>query len=91
MLYTQMKKLFANELLLTQMEKCAIMEALVLLSNQFKDYSKQKAFLEELLAPISAHWLSEEMRRYESYIFRTSLTFYHEYLDELCSDWLVYS
>ncbi|KAI4875180.1 hypothetical protein NFI96_008594 [Prochilodus magdalenae] len=62
MLYTQMKKLFANELLLTQMEKCALMEALVLLSNQFKDYSKQKAFLEELLAPISAHWLSEEMR-----------------------------
>ncbi|KAL7841850.1 hypothetical protein SRHO_G00255410 [Serrasalmus rhombeus] len=62
MLYTQVKKLFANELLLTQMEKCALMEALVLLSNQFKDYNKQKAFLEELMAPVTTRWLSEDMR-----------------------------
>uniref|UniRef100_W5NFG2 Exportin-5 n=1 Tax=Lepisosteus oculatus TaxID=7918 RepID=W5NFG2_LEPOC len=63
MLYTHVKKLFSNELLLTQMEKCALMEALVLISNQFKDYEKQKAFLEELMAPVSARWQSEEMRR----------------------------
>ncbi|XP_076867648.1 exportin-5 [Brachyhypopomus gauderio] len=62
MLYTQVKKLFASEMLLTQMEKCALMEALVLLSNQFKDYGKQKAFLEELMAPVTERWLSEEMR-----------------------------
>uniref|UniRef100_A0AAY4D9F0 Importin N-terminal domain-containing protein n=1 Tax=Denticeps clupeoides TaxID=299321 RepID=A0AAY4D9F0_9TELE len=29
--------------------------------NQFKDYNKQEAFLEELLAPVRALWLSEEM------------------------------
>lgn len=66
MLYTQVKELFTNELLLTQMEKCALMEALVLISNQFKDYSKQKAFLEELMASVTARWLSEEMCRYRS-------------------------
>lgn len=65
MLYTHVKELFASELLLTQMEKCALMEALVLLSNQFKDYNKQKAFLEELMAPVMTRWLSEEMRRYD--------------------------
>ncbi|XP_030627433.1 exportin-5 [Chanos chanos] len=62
MFYDHVKKLFSNELLLTQMEKCALMEALVLISNQFKDFNKQKAFLEELLAPVSARWLSEEIR-----------------------------
>uniref|UniRef100_A0A8B9JME2 Exportin 5 n=1 Tax=Astyanax mexicanus TaxID=7994 RepID=A0A8B9JME2_ASTMX len=54
MLYTQVKDLFVNEMLLTQMEKCAMVEALVLLSNQFKDYEKQRVFLEELMAPVSA-------------------------------------
>ncbi|XP_033875025.3 exportin-5-like [Acipenser ruthenus] len=63
MLYSHVKRLLSNELLLTQMEKCALMEALVLLSNQFKNYEKQKAFLEELMAPVSNRWLSEEMTR----------------------------
>ncbi|XP_046699270.1 exportin-5 isoform X1 [Silurus meridionalis] len=62
LLYTRVKELFINELLLTQMEKCALMEALVLISNQFKDYSKQKAFLVELMGAVTARWLSEEMR-----------------------------
>lgn len=63
MLYNHVKQLLSNELLLTQMEKCALMEALVLISNQFKDYQRQKAFLEELMAPVANLWLSEEMRR----------------------------
>uniref|UniRef100_A0A8C2HT20 Exportin 5 n=1 Tax=Cyprinus carpio TaxID=7962 RepID=A0A8C2HT20_CYPCA len=62
MMYEHAKGLFSNELLLTQMEKCALMEALILVSNQFKDYNKQKAFLKELIAPVTAQWLSEEMR-----------------------------
>lgn len=45
----------------TYMEKCALMEALVLISNQFKDFAKQKAFLEELLAPVVKDWTSEEL------------------------------
>uniref|UniRef100_A0A672NMW5 Exportin 5 n=1 Tax=Sinocyclocheilus grahami TaxID=75366 RepID=A0A672NMW5_SINGR len=62
MMYEHVKKLFSSELLLTQMEKCALMEALILISNQFKDYNKQKAFLKELMAPVTAQWLSEEMK-----------------------------
>ncbi|XP_048339603.1 exportin-5 isoform X2 [Sphaerodactylus townsendi] len=63
MLYNHAKQLLSNELLLTQMEKCALMEALVLISNQFKDYHRQKAFLEELISPVATLWLSEEMKR----------------------------
>lgn len=62
MLYTHVKKLLSNEVLLTQMEKSALIEALVLISNQFKDYHKQKAFLEELMASVAARWTSDEMR-----------------------------
>ncbi|XP_015276977.1 PREDICTED: exportin-5 [Gekko japonicus] len=63
MLYNHVKQLLSNELLLTQMEKCALMEALVLISNQFKDYQRQKVFLEELMSPVATLWLSEEMKR----------------------------
>ncbi|KAK9964002.1 hypothetical protein ABG768_005210, partial [Culter alburnus] len=62
MMYAHVKSLFSNEMLLTPMEKSSLMEALILISNQFKDYNKQKAFLEELMAPVTAQWLSEEMR-----------------------------
>uniref|UniRef100_A0A8C5K7C7 Exportin-5 n=1 Tax=Jaculus jaculus TaxID=51337 RepID=A0A8C5K7C7_JACJA len=62
-LYNHVKQLLSNELLLTQMEKCALMEALVLISNQFKNYERQKLFLEELMAPVVSIWLSEEMCR----------------------------
>uniref|UniRef100_A0A670Y659 Exportin-5 n=1 Tax=Pseudonaja textilis TaxID=8673 RepID=A0A670Y659_PSETE len=63
MLYNHVKQLLSNELLLTQMEKCALMEALVLISNQFKDYQRQKTLLEELMAPVATLWLSDEMKR----------------------------
>lgn len=63
MFYNHMKELFANEALLTFLEKCSQMEALVLISNQFKDFEKQKAFLDELMAPIITQWTSEEMTR----------------------------
>ncbi|TRY71295.1 hypothetical protein DNTS_007636, partial [Danionella cerebrum] len=61
-MYEQTKSLFSNESLLTPLEKCALTEALILISNQFKDYQRQKAFVEELMAPVRAQWLSEEMK-----------------------------
>ncbi|XP_062286066.1 exportin-5 [Scomber scombrus] len=63
MFYNHVKKLFSNDVTLTHMEKCSLMEALVLISNQFKDFAKQKAFLDELMASVVAEWTSEEMRR----------------------------
>eukprot|EP00061_Rhincodon_typus_P016360 g44541.t1 len=62
MFYAHVKRLQQDERQLTQLEKCALMESLVLLSNQFKDYERQKAFLEELMAPVTNLWLSEEMQ-----------------------------
>uniref|UniRef100_A0A674E1E4 Exportin-5 n=1 Tax=Salmo trutta TaxID=8032 RepID=A0A674E1E4_SALTR len=62
MMYNHVKKLFSSEPLLNLLEKCALMEALVLISNQFKDYNKQKNFLEELMATVAARWTSDEMR-----------------------------
>uniref|UniRef100_A0A4W5NP56 Exportin 5 n=1 Tax=Hucho hucho TaxID=62062 RepID=A0A4W5NP56_9TELE len=62
MMYNHVKKLFSSEALLNLLEKCALMEALVLISNQFKDYNKQKNFLEELMATVTARWTSDEMR-----------------------------
>lgn len=63
MLYNHVKQLLCNELLLTQMEKCALMEALVLVSNEFKNFKQQSSFLEELLTPVASLWLSEDMQR----------------------------
>lgn len=61
--YNHVKKLFSSDATLTHMEKCSLMEALVLISNQFKDFAKQKAFLDELMASVVAEWTSDEMRR----------------------------
>lgn len=63
MFYNHVKKLFASDATLTHMEKCSLMEALVLISNQFKDFAKQKAFLDELMASVVTEWTSDEMRR----------------------------
>ncbi|XP_059215577.1 exportin-5 [Centropristis striata] len=62
MFYNHVKKLFSSEAALTHMEKCSLMEALVLISNQFKDFAKQTAFLDELMASVVAEWTSEEIR-----------------------------
>ncbi|KAL7383977.1 hypothetical protein ABVT39_021708 [Epinephelus coioides] len=62
MFYNHVKKLFSSDATLTHMEKCSLMEALVLISNQFKDFAKQKAFLDELMASVVAEWTSDEMR-----------------------------
>ncbi|XP_072292745.1 exportin-5 [Eucyclogobius newberryi] len=56
-----MKKLFSTDPTITYLEKCALMEAVVLISNQFKDFAKQQAFLEELLAPVVTDWTSKEL------------------------------
>lgn len=63
MFYNHVKKLFSSDCTLTHLEKCSLMEALVLISNQFKDFAKQKAFLDELMASVVAEWTSDEMSR----------------------------
>lgn len=63
MFYNHVKNLFASDTTLSQMEKCALMESLILISNQFKDFAKEKAFLDELMSSVVAQWTSEEMKK----------------------------
>uniref|UniRef100_A0A1A8S6Q7 Exportin-5 n=1 Tax=Nothobranchius rachovii TaxID=451742 RepID=A0A1A8S6Q7_9TELE len=62
MFYNDVKELFSSNTMLTYMEKGSLIESLVLISNQFKNFEKQKAFLDELMASVVAEWTSEEMR-----------------------------
>lgn len=64
MFYNHVKNLFASDATLSQMEKCALMESLILISNQFKDFAKQKAFLDELMSSVVVQWASDEMKKY---------------------------
>lgn len=62
MFYNHVKKLCSSQATLSQMES-SLMESLVLISNEFKDFEKQKAFIDELMASVVADWTSEEMRQ----------------------------
>ncbi|XP_034008440.1 exportin-5 [Trematomus bernacchii] len=61
MFYNHVKKLCSSQATLSQTES-SLMESLVLISNEFKDFEKQKAFIDELMASVVADWTSEEMR-----------------------------
>uniref|UniRef100_H3CTC2 Exportin-5 n=1 Tax=Tetraodon nigroviridis TaxID=99883 RepID=H3CTC2_TETNG len=62
MFYNHVKNLFESDSTLSPMENCALMESLILISNHFKDFAKEKAFLDELLSSVVAQWSSEEMK-----------------------------
>ncbi|XP_061546591.1 exportin-5 [Phycodurus eques] len=63
MFYNHVKKMFSGDATLTFMEKSALMESLVLISNEFKDFEKQKAFIDELLASVMADWTSDATKQ----------------------------
>ncbi|KAM4692893.1 exportin-5 isoform 2-T2 [Discoglossus pictus] len=63
LLYSHVKQLLSDDLQLTQMEKCSILESVVVVSNRFKNYERQRAFLAELLNPFMPIWQSEEIQR----------------------------
>ncbi|XP_040286763.1 exportin-5 [Bufo bufo] len=48
---------------LSQFEKYGLLEAQVLISNQLKDYERQRGFLVQMLAPAISVWMSEELQR----------------------------
>ncbi|XP_073527717.1 exportin-5 [Phyllobates terribilis] len=62
LVYAQAMQLLQDERL-SQMERYAMLEAQVFISNQFKDYEKQRCFLAQMLAPALTAWMSEEMQR----------------------------
>ncbi|XP_073421022.1 exportin-5 isoform X2 [Dendrobates tinctorius] len=61
-LFSQAMQLMQDERL-SPMEAYSMLEAQVFISNQFKDYEKQRCFLAQMLAPALTAWMSEEMQR----------------------------
>ncbi|XP_076324689.1 exportin-5-like protein Ranbp21 [Tachypleus tridentatus] len=61
-MYNQVKNLCQDPDQLSQLEKCTLLEALVLISNEFHDYNKQLDFLKEIFNPVSSIWLSSELQ-----------------------------
>lgn len=84
MFYTHVQKLITTDTTLGQMERLSLVEALVLIINQFKDYDKQKAFLDQMLGPLITEWTSEEISQSViPYLCFCFLFFYHYFIFEL--------
>ncbi|XP_053405652.1 exportin-5-like [Mercenaria mercenaria] len=47
---------------LSQMERCILMEAMILISNKFNNFEKQSSFIEEVTKPVKEFWSSEEFK-----------------------------
>ncbi|KAH9505187.1 Exportin-5 [Bulinus truncatus] len=62
-LYDSVKQLDSDREQLSQMEKIILIEALIIVSNQFHDFSRQAAFIEEVIAPVKEMWSSEDFNR----------------------------
>ncbi|XP_078000928.1 exportin-5-like [Glandiceps talaboti] len=61
--YDKVKTLGEDTEELTQLEKITLTEALILLSNQGKNYEQQKLFLAELLQSVHVKWLSDSCKQ----------------------------
>jgi len=61
-LYNHIKQLGSDPEQLSTMEKCTLMESLIILSNEFRDFTRQCDFVGEILEPLKHIWLSESVR-----------------------------
>ncbi|KAK3595986.1 hypothetical protein CHS0354_032501 [Potamilus streckersoni] len=61
-LYKTIQTISSDPEQLSQMEKCILVEALILISNQYNNFEKQSKFLEEVLTPVKELWLSTEFK-----------------------------
>ncbi|KAK6181164.1 hypothetical protein SNE40_009086 [Patella caerulea] len=59
-LYSHIKLISNDPEQLSQMEKTILVEAIMLISNQFNDFEKQSAFIKEILSPVHELWTSKE-------------------------------
>ncbi|GAB1599827.1 exportin-5-like [Argonauta hians] len=57
-LYQHIQNIAKDPIQLSQMEKCILTEALILISNQSQNFDKQSTFIEEVLQPVKEIWLS---------------------------------
>ncbi|KAK7104837.1 exportin-5-like [Littorina saxatilis] len=59
-LYVCIKNIDADPDQLSQMERCILIEALIIVSNQFADFERQSVFIAEVLAPVKQLWVSPQ-------------------------------
>ncbi|CAG5130696.1 unnamed protein product [Candidula unifasciata] len=62
-LYSCVKQLDSDRDQLSQMEKIILIEALIIVSNQFNDFARQSAFIEEVILPVKQLWSSEDFAK----------------------------
>ncbi|XP_069464926.1 exportin-5-like isoform X2 [Ambystoma mexicanum] len=63
-MFTHVTQLLSREQLqLSVLERSTLIDGMVSVINQFKDFEQQRTFLEELLIPFSSFWLSENTER----------------------------
>ncbi|KAL8619551.1 hypothetical protein ACOMHN_019607 [Nucella lapillus] len=59
-LYVCIKNIDADPEQLSQMERCILIEALIIVSNRFADFDRQSRFIAEVLAPVKQLWVSPQ-------------------------------
>ncbi|GFN82344.1 cilia- and flagella-associated protein 36-like, partial [Plakobranchus ocellatus] len=59
-LYDCMNQLDTDPDQLSQMEKIILIEALLVVSNQFHDFNRQSSFIEEIILPVKRLWSSDD-------------------------------
>ncbi|KAH6925470.1 hypothetical protein HPB50_005719 [Hyalomma asiaticum] len=61
-IYSSVKRIQAQEKLITQLEACTLIEALLILSNEINNYERQCEFIVEVVSPATAILAREEMK-----------------------------
>ncbi|XP_070377892.1 exportin-5-like [Dermacentor albipictus] len=61
-IYSSVKRIQTQDKLITQLEACTLIEALLVLSNEFNDYERQCKFIVEVVSPATAILARDEMK-----------------------------
>jgi exportin-5 len=61
-MYQHIQDIIQQQDLLSSLEKITLTESAIIISNEFKNYEKQSAFLAEVLKPSKDIWLSKEIQ-----------------------------
>ncbi|GAB6021722.1 hypothetical protein CHUAL_004300 [Chamberlinius hualienensis] len=61
-IYKYIQDLSSDSEQLSHLEKCTLIEALILIKNQDKNFEKQSLFLRDVITPTAKIWLGDEMK-----------------------------
>lgn len=61
-IYSSVKRIQAEDKVITHLEACTLVEALLALSNEFHDYGRQCKFIVEVVSPATAILARDEMK-----------------------------